>query len=490
MRAQKEARLDMAHSSAMKVVQKQVVQLENTILEKEDRVRELNADIEWRERLQCDVRTATTETTTQVALDPANQLMQLDQKGNRRGPEVKVKVPTRVIPNDTDTTLLDPKTASSHVKKTVTALKSVHGGDVQNVKDGMWHSLVQLTSPAELKVFVKNSKKCRKVVSQGKVMKRQVIHNRRTHSNIVRSVKVLYKGGLISSRKYSAIRLADKGVAKPELLTYKEMKEEIDKIEESFASTSVEGTSGCYRNVEATLLKLAALYVHIDEVLSKDGGTGLSWFSKPRGEFCIAIGADGAPSGNFKTQTSHPLSFLNVLGKVGSCDHNFLLFGADVTDDDPVFISQLERIIAELEEIEKKEFTIGSVAVRFRLELVPADCKWAAIACGELSNAATYPSTFGNVHKDELGTLNASFGTDEKSTWKPWGYLQRLEHANKVISLKKKVTNRAKILDAIKGMHSRQEHRPILDHGEFNRYASIIYLACTFIILLHWPVVA
>ncbi|XP_064639278.1 uncharacterized protein LOC135494897 [Lineus longissimus] len=32
MCAQKEARLDMAHSSAMKVVQKQVVQLENTIL--------------------------------------------------------------------------------------------------------------------------------------------------------------------------------------------------------------------------------------------------------------------------------------------------------------------------------------------------------------------------------------------------------------------------------------------------------------------------
>lgn len=393
-----------------------------------------------------------------MALDPANQLFKVGQSG---GSASKVKVPTSVIPNDTDSILLNPKTASNRLERTFRSLQSVHGHESRNVKDGLWHSLVNLSSPVELKNYVRNSKKCSRVIRQGRVSKKQVMQNRHTHANIVRSIKMLYKGGMVSSRKYCAVRLANKGVSTPELLTYKELKKEIDNIEVGLSAPTVK-LHGCYRNIEATLLKLAGLYLGIDEVLLKLHGTGLDWFGKPRGEFCFAIGADGAPSGKFNTHTSLLLSIMNVLGKVGSCDHNYLLFGADVTEDDPLFISHLKRIVEEVEEIEKKEYTLGSLSVRFRLELVPADCKWAAIACGELSNAATYPSTFGNVHKDDLSTLNGSLGTGEKSKWKPWGYAQRLAHAKKVISLKTTVDNRAKVLQTIAGMQSRQEHLPVL----------------------------
>ena len=46
-----------------------------------------------------------------------------------------------------------------------------------------------------------------------------------------------------------------------------------------------------------------------------------------------ALGADGAPSGKLGTHTPLLVSFLNVVDKVASTNHNFLLFGASVPED-------------------------------------------------------------------------------------------------------------------------------------------------------------
>ncbi|XP_064627779.1 uncharacterized protein LOC135487672 [Lineus longissimus] len=51
-RAQKEAKLDIAHASAMKMVQSQVEKLDDDIREKEECIRDLTAEIEWKERLE------------------------------------------------------------------------------------------------------------------------------------------------------------------------------------------------------------------------------------------------------------------------------------------------------------------------------------------------------------------------------------------------------------------------------------------------------
>ena len=65
--------------------------------------------------------------------------------------------------------------------------------------------------------------------------------------------------------------------------------------------------SGCYRDLESFLIKLA-LYLDID---SKRPGF-LTWFGLGKGSFLVALGADGAPFGKHNEAISWLLSFLNV----------------------------------------------------------------------------------------------------------------------------------------------------------------------------------
>ena len=59
--------------------------------------------------------------------------------------------------------------------------------------------------------------------------------------------------------------------------------------------------------------------------------------------------------------------------------------------------------------------------------------KMLAVLGGELSNSATYFSTFGNVSQNDSNDYMKSFGLSKESNWKPWNYENRLSDAEKVI---------------------------------------------------------
>ena len=66
--------------------------------------------------------------------------------------------------------------------------------------------------------------------------------------------------------------------------------------------------SGCCRDLETFLTKLASLYLVVNKV--RPGY--LNWFGLPEGIFQVALSADGAPFGKYNEATAWLISFLNV----------------------------------------------------------------------------------------------------------------------------------------------------------------------------------
>ena len=71
---------------------------------------------------------------------------------------------------------------------------------------------------------------------------------------------------------------------------------------------------------------------------------------------------------------------------------------------------------------------------------------------GELSNAATYFSTFGNVTKSDANDLNKEYGKD----WKAFSFTKRLEDVKKVAEFKRMYYQNQQY-------KSRQETYPLVD---------------------------
>ncbi|CAH3154528.1 unnamed protein product [Pocillopora meandrina] len=67
---------------------------------------------------------------------------------------------------------------------------------------------------------------------------------------------------------------------------------------------------------------------------------------------------------------------------------------------------------------------------------VPNDMKMLAMLGGELSNSATFFSTFANVSTKECTDLGGTFGSRPSCKWKPWKYANRLKDAKAVDSFK------------------------------------------------------
>lgn len=62
--------------------------------------------------------------------------------------------------------------------------------------------------------------------------------------------------------------------------------------------------------------------------------------------------------------------------------------------------------------LEGKVFKINDLHVTFRFKELPNDMKMLAMLYWELSNAATYFSSFGNESKNDYTDLQGSFGSD------------------------------------------------------------------------------
>lgn len=323
---------------------------------------------------------------------------------------------------------------------------------------GLFNTVLTYATTKELTEMSKGSKKINtKVVPS--LANVAVKAFEKSADNVNGSVMISYRGGLMSKAKYNSVlssliyktgvdskkercRLSY-GVLLPKLLPYKDLMQFIksinigvlkpiplaEQIENQDDPNVTHQVCGCFLDLEARLLQLADLYLSIAKVTPI-----LSWFGNAPGNFLVAIGADGAPFGKDNEATSWLVSFLNLGNRIASCDDNFLILGANCKKDHPAMIKYATQIRGEITVIESKTYQLQGhdIPINFKFELVPSDMKWLATFSGELSNSATYPSSFANVKQDDVKNVNGTFGEDSTCTWKPWSYDQRVKVANLV----------------------------------------------------------
>ena len=92
---------------------------------------------------------------------------------------------------------------------------------------------------------------------------------------------------------------------------------------------------GCYQNFKELLLKLAEFY------LCKQNGYNLVLFNE-------TLGGDGAPFGKYDTACAWLVGFLNLGKGILSSNENYLLFGANCSEN---FIGQKKPLLQSLQKL-------------------------------------------------------------------------------------------------------------------------------------------
>ena len=168
------------------------------------------------------------------------------------------------------------------------------------------------------------------------------------------------------------------------------------------------------------------------------------------------------------------MGILNITRGVLSSNENYLLFGANCSENSKPVERFLNHLAREIDTVENKTYVLThngqSVNVKFYIAELPNDMKMLSFITGELSNSAKYFSSFADVTKENGVVINGTFGKEEKNTWHPWNYNTRLKVAKEVETLKKKIskqklaetTKRNKITTFISSQNSRQEFIPPL----------------------------
>lgn len=205
----------------------------------------------------------------------------------------------------------------------------------------------------------------------------------------------------------------------------------------------------------------------------------LKWFGEAEGKFLVAFGGDGCPFGKNGTACSFLVSFLNAGKRVASSSDNFLVFGANCEETSKLVTGYVQSVYKQIHDLVGLYlFEINGLHVTFQFQEFPNDMKMLAMHA-ELSNAATYFSSFANVSQHELTDLNGKFGYDTTCKWKPWSFERRIRVANSVEKFKKaleskkieKKTKRSKVTEFISCQKSRQEFPPLI--GEFINNAHV-----------------
>ena len=79
--------------------------------------------------------------------------------------------------------------------------------------------------------------------------------------------------------------------------------------------------------------------------------------------------------------------------------------------------------------------------VEFKVCELPNDMKMLCFLAGELSNGATYFSTFANKKQDESNDFKKTFGFERQNYWQPFTYEKRISDAEKVLANEKQLEN-------------------------------------------------
>lgn len=406
---------------------------------------------------------------------------------------------------------LSHNTASKRRKLTVNAATKIHScskspdaSSKTATLNGLWNTFVSYANNKDIVKLCSNSRKINTLVVPN-IVNDSVANFERSTKNYERSVSVIYRGGIISKRKYNELRSSEmfefdihtkkrrrtefkQGCKVPSLVPYKDVMKFISEqnigtlhnIPQASAASETEKESedvvqnllplvpGYFIDLQERLLQMANLYLHIES----HRPNFLTWFGKEKGNFLVAIGADGAPFGKANEACAWLVSFLNVLERVSSPYDNFLICGGNCAEDHPSMIDYGKLLRSQISILENQVFTVKGQQVRFTFKLLPSDMKWLSKFSGELSNAATYPNPFANVTQKDLKERGHTLGTGAQDKWKPWSYNFRMQVAKKVAQFKKtqrKPTNASqtqtlhtKVCQFIANLKSRQEYEPIL----------------------------
>lgn len=389
------------------------------------------------------------------------------------------------------------RSARRRCQETIKIARALHGATPVNMLPAYEGIIAVLNTNCSLPELTNMVTKCSKFSGKviPKVVKDKINIFEKSDSNFVRSVNVLYRGGIASKQKYNAIRSSlsmcmnetgmgrkhiefMKGIPVPRLFTYQKLMERVNQIDigqlhdvrELLCNdlSEEDKVNGKFRNLLQLLIRMAHFYLNANKYREDK----LDWFGEGEGSFKVAIGGDGAPFGKDDQAISWLVSFLNCRNRVCSHAENFLLFGANCSEDcEPVhrYVTLLRKEMTAIEgnyyslEVEGKQ-----VSVSFQFELFPNDMKYLAFLGGELTISASYFSPFADVSKSEINHLQGTFGLTPDNKWKPWKYSDRLKVADAVAKKKEQLSNstlrprtkREKITSLISQKKSRQEFPP------------------------------
>ena len=237
---------------------------------------------------------------------------------------------------------------------------------------------------SHLKGLVRSSKKMMRQIIPD-VVRESITKYEKSQDNLIRSIDVLYSGGLMSKAKYKAARLAssfkpkkrgDKrrkgrihigrmGLKIPALVPYDQVIKFIKSIEMGVLKgvrdvcddldVDEQMVDGKYRELGDILIRLASMYIKLEE----EGAIKLLWFDRNEYSFSISLGADGTPFGKDDEACAFLLSFLNTGTRVASNMENFLLLGANCSETHPVMVKYTRKLVSDVKYLEGKVFQVS-----------------------------------------------------------------------------------------------------------------------------------
>ena len=191
-----------------------------------------------------------------------------------------------------------------------------------------------------------------------------------------------------------------------------------------------ENVSECFRDLREYLPRLASFYFRV-----QSRKYARIWFGKTEGTFFVAFGGDGCYFGEDETVCSFLVSFLNAGRRVASCGENVLVIGGNAEESALVVEKYIQAVCKQTADLEGKVIEIEGIKVTFQFQELPNDMTMFAMLGGELSNAATYFSTFANVSKKDCTDLQDSFSCDGTSKREPWSFDHRAKVPSNVEKL-------------------------------------------------------
>ena len=381
---------------------------------------------------------------------------------------------------------LNPRAKITRRSETINACMAIHGATDTNIKpaiDVMLDTLSSKCKSNDLADRILNSKSSVVRAVKKKVLSKWSAEFYKSRDNLLRSLNVYYSHNVMGKMKYLNIRKANKSTSFQDnkavnFVPYISLADFINEIDigniYDVNTLLVDGgvdsdVKGVDRNPKEYILRFAEFYLNIDQHRIDKLRTFVYFRKKDQESFLfvLAIGGNGAPGSG----TSFLVSFLNVAQRIASSAENFLLFGANVEETSRLIRAFVLKLVADIKCLESQVFKIASIKVEFKFDELPNDMKILAFLAGELTNSATYFSTFANVNNKDCTNYKKTFGTTSSNEWTPWKYNKRLDDAKKVNDKKTEIvkskvctgTQRNKITTFISTcLKSRQEEIPIV----------------------------